>query len=280
MRTLLLFLIPGVAAATPITMGWNGVVTDPTGTPVQGTVDLTIRLFPSAEATPAEVLFTERFADIPSQDGHVSVVLGGADVVLGPDALGAGTAFVQVSVDGGAVGPARMLTGSVSAFRTRRLGGAGAGVYSNSSGVQVEQGLTLGGTTLLESLAIGDQHILTVDGSTCANRDFVVELEHPAEATLLDVQMSFSHCGGGCHYAYRHWTGFFDSESGMTTVENIAQTGASGGSWTITRLAPTDEGMSRTRLQKTRDPRYRWCGDVDLWIDSNQPMNLISQTPY
>lgn len=280
MRTLLLLFIPTFAAAAPMTMGWTGVVTDPTGAPVQGAVDLTLRLFPSADANPEDVLFTEQFTQVPSQDGHVSVVLGAADVLLGQDALGPGTAFVQVSVNGSVVGPPRRLTGSLSAFQASRLGGAGAGVYADSTGVHVEQDLAFDGAVLPATVAIGAEHTLTVDGYTCTHRDFVVELEHPAEAVFLDLQMSFSHCGGGCHYAYRHWTGFFDSGSGMTTVENVVKGGANGGSWTLTRLAPTAEGMARTRVQKTRDTRYTWCGDVDVWVDSNQPVTLISQTPY
>lgn len=280
MRTLLLLLVPSLALATPLTMGWSGVVTDPTGAPIQGTVDLTIQLFPTAEANLAEVLFTEHFSGIPAEDGHVSVVLGAGDAVLGPAALGPDTAFVQVSVNGSALVPARRLTGSLAAFRASRVGGAGAGVYADSDGVRAEQDVFVSQMTLPVGVTMGAQHTLTVDGTTCTNRDFVVEVEHPAQTTFLDVQMSFSHCGGGCHYAYRHWAGFFDTSAGMTTVEDTVRGGANGGSWTLTRLPPTSQGMARTRLQKTRDSRYSWCGDVDVWIDSNTPVTLISQTPY
>jgi len=276
---MLLAMAPSTALAGP-TFAWNGVITDPVGDPVQGEVDLTLRLFSNAEANPEDELFSESFAAVPVQDGHVSVVLGAADVALGPDALGSDTAHVQAWVDGGPVGPAVPLTSVLSAVRTERVGPSGGGVYASGDGVVVDGAFGPLGDLILqeESLAVGERYSLTIDGTTVTNENWIVEIEHPADATFLDIQMSFSHCGGGCHYAYRHWTGYFDAQGAMVTIENINQNARNGGTWTITRLPDTAEGMGRTRLHKTADPRVRWGGDSDIWIDSNRPVTLVSQS--
>ena len=274
-----MFLAPAVALAGP-TFAWNGVITDPVGDPIQGEVDLTVRVFPTAEANPGEVLFTEHFHGVPAHDGHVSVVLGADDVPLGPGVLGPDTAWVQVSVDGGVVGPATPMTTALSAVRAERVGDVGAGLYASPDGVSLEGTLAVEGQMTLarEAWAVGEQYSLTIDGQTFTDETWTVVVEHPAVGTFLDIQMSFSHCGGGCHYAYRHWTGYFDAQGGTTTVENVVAGGANGGTWTLTRLADTADGMARTQLQKTRDPRYHWGGDSDIWIDSNRPVTLVSQS--
>lgn len=280
MRFLTLLFLPHVAMAAPVTFGWTGVLTDPTGEPIQGSVDLTIRLLPDADATHEEAVFSEVFADVIAHDGHVSVVLGGGDVLLDAQALGPDTAWLQVSIDGGDVGAPQPLTGSLGVYRALRVGPANAGLYADADGITADGGLRVDGNAALDAVGVGGRHVLTVDGTTCTNRDWVVEVAHPAQAMFLDVRMNFSHCGGGCHYAYRHWTGYLDAESGTIQVENVARGAASGGSWTMTRLAPSADGTARTRFQKTRDNRYSWCGDVDLWMDSSQPVELVSQTPY
>jgi hypothetical protein len=98
---LVLSLVALPAAAVPTTVTYAGVLTN-NGAPVDGTADVVIELFDSAEGGTA--LFVETFNSLVVVDGDMVVDLGFStpldDTVLSVDAL-----FVQVTVNGQTLAP-------------------------------------------------------------------------------------------------------------------------------------------------------------------------------
>lgn len=153
-----------------------------------------------------------------------------------------------------------------------------------SGTVQVDASLSVDGHTHIESnsMQIGNRHILTINGTSCTNDSWTTTIDNGNNETLMDMRMSFSHCGGGCHYANRHWEGYFNFYSErFPTSDEVDNTG-SAGAWTFTRTqtgtANNQAVSERTIITKSAANATRYCGPVDIWLESNQPMSVVSQT--
>ena len=94
----LLALLPAIAA--PMELTYNGRVADSVGTPLQGSVSLSVALFDGSGATATE-LYREPFAQVPIDDGYFSLVLGGGAVPLDGAVLAHPEVWVEVTVGEG-----------------------------------------------------------------------------------------------------------------------------------------------------------------------------------
>ena len=281
MRTafLLLNLVPAMASATPQTLAWSGRLLDVTGEPLSGDVDLTVRLFNDASGDAANQVFDESFDALSVTGGYASVVLGASDTPLDDSVFVADSLWVQVAVDDRVLGDPRPLHSAPYAHTASRLGAPGVGLRTEEGTVVVEGDLTIEGTTRLESVQIGERHVLTIEGNTCTNDNWEAVIGNDTAHTLIKARMSFSHCEDGCHHAYREWIGFFNSYTTMVTLENTTSYGSNAGTWSMTRNVTDPRNVSKqTTFRKSADPTHAFCGDVNVWIESNRPLRLISQS--
>lgn len=274
----LLGLAPLTAAAVPQTMAWSGRLADAAGAPITGDVALTVRLYDSDAGDPADEVFSETFEALSVDNGYASVVLGAGATGMDDAVFAAESLWVEVSADGAALGGLRPLHGAPYAHTATRVGEPGAGIYVDEGTVFIEGDLTVAGTTKLDSVQIGERYVLTIEGQACTNDEWSAVIDNSSAHTLIKARMSFSHCEDGCHHAYREWIGFFNSYTSMITLENATSYGSNAGTWSMTRNPTNGSQSLRTTFRKSADPTHAFCGDVNVWIESNKPITLVSQS--
>lgn len=276
---LFLLLVPAVAAAAPQTLAWSGRILDVTGAPLDGDVDLTVRLYPDASADPDDALFSESFAGLTVRGGYAAVVLGAGAVPLEDTAFDAESLWVEVMADERVLGPPRLLHGAPYAHTATRVGVVGNGLHTQDGDVVVEGDLRVEGVTQLDSVQIGERHILSIDGEACTHQPWQAVISNLSSHTLVHVRMSFSHCQDGCHHAYRDWTGLYNSYRSAITLEDSTSYGSNAGTWSVTRdPTPNTNNSFLTTFRKSADPTHSFCGEVNVWVESNHPISLVSQS--
>ena len=87
-------------AAAPVQLVQQGRLLDPTGAPVNGTVDLTLSLCPNAAPTGGESCYSETFSQMDVQDGYFAVILGD-ETPLDHTVFDVPALWVAFSIDGG-----------------------------------------------------------------------------------------------------------------------------------------------------------------------------------
>jgi hypothetical protein len=205
-------------------------------------------------------------------------VLGAAETTLDDGAFAADSLWVQVAADESVLGPPRRLHGAPYAHTATRLGDEGSGLHIEEGGVVVEGDLRVSGTTTVESVQIGERYVLAIQGETCTNQDWRAVISNSTSHTLVNARMSFSHCEEGCHHAYREWVGFYNSYTSTLTMEDVTSYGSNAGTWSFTRDRTSGSTSQQTTFRNSADSTHTFCGDVNLWIESNKPIALISQS--
>lgn len=116
-----LALLPVVASAVPARLTWQGRLLDPLGAPIDGTREISVRLFddPVGSDPIADLLHAETVTTAVA-DGYVSIVLGAAGDLDAGDL--AGDVWLEIAVDGAALSPRTLLSDSPRAAVTVTAG--------------------------------------------------------------------------------------------------------------------------------------------------------------
>ncbi len=132
-------LVAALAAWAPLTasaqelpqmLPYNGFLADTNGQPVDGTINLTVRIYETSDA--ANPIWQEALADVPVDAGYFRVDLGRV-VPLAADVAAGRTRYLGISVNGDAEATPRQAIGAVPyalmAADSAALGGQPAGAY-------------------------------------------------------------------------------------------------------------------------------------------------------
>lgn len=119
----LLLSLPGVAAAVPNMLGYNGRLTAATGQPLTGTYDFAVRIFTEREA--GTLLFEESIPGVTVTSGYFDLVLSTNEVVGGDSlavlALNYDALFIELEVNGETLAPRQELAPTAWALRSRTV---------------------------------------------------------------------------------------------------------------------------------------------------------------
>lgn len=139
-----LILLTTSPGAAPPRISHQGIVLDPAGQPVTGPVDLRFDLF--ASATDPTSLWSETQAAVTLVDGVYSVELG-ATTPLDAALLAGAERWLEVRVNGEALGPRQRLLSVPYALRAQSLDGAAVPSLESLEGVPCRVGTPSVGTT-------------------------------------------------------------------------------------------------------------------------------------
>lgn len=120
-------VVPGLAAAVPLTLEHSGRVLDSAGNPRNGTAGVVIELW--SASTGGTLEFTEDYGSIPLLDGYYSVVVGSVTPLDAADL--AGDRWLVVRIDGAAAGPRQPLHSVPFARVAGSVAGAVGGAYGS-----------------------------------------------------------------------------------------------------------------------------------------------------
>jgi hypothetical protein len=88
------FLIPGVAGGVPLELSHSVRAVDASGNPVNGPVDVTVRVY--AASTGGAALFTQPFTGVSAEDGYLNLTVTGLPVTL----FDGSTRYLSVDIGG------------------------------------------------------------------------------------------------------------------------------------------------------------------------------------
>lgn len=285
----------GSALAVPGQVSWSGRLMDATGVPISGTHDVVVVFHDAAVATESSDLHTEAFVGVPFSGGFASLALG-SSTALPAAVLQADAVWLEIRVDGAALGdlqplgssPWALTAGGLSQGGDTLLAGGGelrADAAGGTDELVVSEGrLTLDAHTAIvsSSMQLGSLHVLTIHGSSCTDEGWNAVIANGRDSTWMHIEMAFAHCGGGCHGTYRDWKGYFNAYVASTAVYDHINNFDSGGSWTFGRTT-TATGANgpvsdQTTITKIPNGTYHYCGPVDIRVESNRPLSLLSQS--
>jgi enamine deaminase RidA (YjgF/YER057c/UK114 family) len=133
-----------------------------------------------------------------------------------------------------------------------------------------------------------DENVININGSytlvitdrACANQKWYAEIDTQHQGSLLlDIRASFNHCTSGCHWAFRHLEVLFNAYTSQVILSDTNNNGNGAGEWTLTRIATNEKYSEKMRLEKSAGTQ-KWCGPIDIKIESNQPIKLSkTETP-
>jgi len=132
----------------------------------------------------------------------------------------------------------------------------------------------------IAELEKNSSYTLVINGQSCSNQEWYAEVETLVGNVFLDIRANFTHCGGGCHWAFRHLKVLFNSYTAqlILTDTNNNSNGHSAGEWTITRLitetSKYGDHSGKMRIEKSSG-NLPYCGPVDIRIESNAPLRLL-----
>ncbi len=160
---LLALLIPTLALAVPGRLTHQGALTDSLGVALDGTYNLTFRLYDAA--TGGAAVWTETVS-AQVVEGSYSVQLGQSTPVA--DVLGGGTLYLSIAVDGGAELEPRVPVNSVPYAVRAGVAEALAGELAWSSITGVPTGLSDGDADTLGALGCSAGQVASFDGAAWA----------------------------------------------------------------------------------------------------------------
>jgi len=122
---------------------------------------------------------------------------------------------------------------------------------------------------------INGAYTLIITDRTCANQAWYAEIQTPKQGNLLlDIRANFSHCTSGCHWAFRHLQVLFNAYTSQVILNDTNNNGNGAGQWTIKRIVTSGKHAEKMRLEKSAGSQ-KWCGPVDIKIESNQPIKRL-----
>lgn len=89
--------LASVAQATPITVTHTGRALDPSGAPIEGARDVTVRVLEDVSGVPTQ-RWSDTFTSVPFADGYYAVVLGSDDLLDGALFVGGRAFSIEVTV--------------------------------------------------------------------------------------------------------------------------------------------------------------------------------------
>ncbi|KOR31945.1 hypothetical protein TI05_10410 [Achromatium sp. WMS3] len=79
------------------------------------------------------------------------------------------------------------------------------------------------------------KYSLVIKSDTCSNRVWFADIETlPLGNIFLDIRANFTHCGGGCFWAFRHLQVLFNSYTHQHILSDINKHGNGAGKWHLT----------------------------------------------
>ncbi len=152
---------------------------------------------------------------------------------------------------------------------------AGSGIYYNNAtqyvGIGTESPAApldiVGDARVQGRLNLDGEYTLVMDGTACSNQAWYTDVQiTDAHSVFMDIRAAFSHCGGGCHWAYRHMEVFYNAYLESFVVYDNNNNGNGGGAWTFTRIA-----NNILRIEKSAGSVV-YCGPVNIRITCNKPI--------
>lgn len=292
-----MILLVSLAALAAPPLDHAGRALDGDGAPLNGAHTVRLELF---DGPAGGTLLHDASIPVELADGYYQVRFTGI-----PDAaMTAADLRHRLSIDGAVLVEDAPFAAAVDAWRARALD-AGA-VRAAGGTLTVDTGGTLeldgatarltdsnlivtGGDILFDDesrVTVGAPVVshngrytldLVASSSTNSSWTAVVDVGE-GQSYFVEIQAAFSHCGGGCHWTWREWTGFFNAYLVMQQAANSAAGSGDAGTWTFTRVDSNANGVGdRLHITKSAgNTSLNFGGDVTIRIESTKPLSLIS----
>lgn len=122
---------------------------------------------------------------------------------------------------------------------------------------------------------VNGSYTLVIIDRSCANQRWYAEIDTQHQGSLLlDIRANFSHCTTGCHWAFRHLEVLFNAYASQVILSDTNNNGNGAGEWILTRIVTSGKHSEKMRLEKLAGTQ-KWCGPIDIKIESNQPLKLL-----